>query len=111
MNNYKEYHPYFEHIDEPVKNCSYKVENFENFEDLKVQEEKQKELEKSNEEAKEIVKNAEEQRQELSKKPVETKRVIKKEVKNLNSMLCSCINTDLLILIVIGYVVYRYMNK
>ena len=109
MFNYKEYHPFFDHIDEPVKNCPYKVENFENFEDLKIQEEKQQELEKTNEEAIQTIQEAEIKKQELSAKPVETKKVVK--TKSKNNMLCSCINTDLLILIVIGYVVYRFIRR
>lgn len=110
MFNYKEYHPFFDHIDEPVENCPYKIENFENFEDLQVQEEKQQELEKTNEEAKQVIQEAEVKKQELSVKPEETKKVIKKTGRG-NNMLCSCINTDLLILIVIGYLVYRFMRR
>lgn len=109
MFNYKEYHPFFDHIDEPVENCPYKIENFENFEDLQVQEEKQQELEKTNEEAKQVIQEAEVKKQELSAKPEETKKVVK--TKSKNNMLCSCINTDLLILIVIGYLVYRFMRR
>ena len=68
------------------------------------------ELEKTNEEAKQVIQEAEVKKQELSVKPEETKKVIKKTGRG-NNMLCSCINTDLLILIVRGYLVYRFMRR
>ena len=65
---------------------------------------------KSNEEAKQVIQKSEEIKQELSQKPVETKKVVNR-IQSGNNMLCSCINTDLLILIVIGYLVYRFMQR
>lgn len=109
MFNYQEFHPFYEHIDEPVSDCPYKIENFENFEDLKVQEEKQIILEEKTQEAKELIQQVQEKKEEESKKPVETKKILNN--KNKSNMLCTCLNTDLLILIVIGYLIYRFMRN